>query len=282
MVSELWVRDPSGGEHRLASEVGDRSGAEGFAWTPDDEIVYPVRSTEHLNLWRVPASGGLPRQVTIGPGNNFHPIVSPDGRYLVFASDRAGSIRLWRMPLSGGNAVALTSGHEEVRPSMAGEGRWIVYQQGHGWGRHTVWKVPTAGGEAVEVVHSSAIRPAVSPDEKMIAYFAMDGRGWYIAVMSLFGGPPLHTFPIPAIGSRVLRWMPDGRGLAYVDDRDDVSNIWLQRIDGGPPLQLARFTGGDIVAFDWSPDGRQLAYLRVTRSSDVVRLRNAVRPKALQ
>jgi Tol biopolymer transport system component len=64
--------------------------------------------------------------------------------------------------------------------------------------------------------------------------------------------------------------VPGGWGLAYVDSRGGVSNIWVQPLDGSPPLQLSDFKDERIDSFDWSPDGRYLAVVRSIETSDVV------------
>jgi Tol biopolymer transport system component len=274
-LSGLWLRDESGHERLLASEVGDRTGAEGFSWTPDGDIVYAARSGAHLNLWRASARGGPPRQLTVDAGNNFHPCVSSDGRTMVFASDRSGAIGLWRMVLDGSGVAPLTYGREAVRPSVSPDGSWVAYQEGHGWVGSSLWKVPAEGGKGIPLTEQGlSIRPAVSPDGRLVAYFEMDAQDWRLAVIPSAGGPPLAKFAIPATGSRVVRWTPDGKGLAYIDDRDDSARLLVQRLDGGPPAELTTFPPGEVVTFGWSPDGRQLAYVRETRSSDVVRLQN--------
>lgn len=107
----------------------------------------------------------------------------------------------------------------------------------------------------------------------MIAYYSMDDTTWSLAVMPSNGTALPRKYALPPTGSRVLRWTRGGTGIVYVDDRDHESTLLLQRLDGGAPETLTRFHASDVVAFDWSPDGRDLAYVRVSKSSDVIRLR---------
>lgn len=272
-LSELWVRTASGHERMVASEIGDRTGAEGFSWTPEGRIVYAARSGGDINLWSVLPDATDRRQLTVDAGNNFHPAVSIDGRSVVFTSDRSGTLALWKMEPDGSHPVRLTAGRDEVRPALAPNGRWIVYQEGHGWVNTTLARISIDGGDPTRLTTTMSLRPAVSPDGESIAFYSMDDDGWSLALISPNGGPPAKKYAIPATGSRVMRWTPDGSGLAYIDDRDDESTVRLQRLDGSPSEPLTTLHGGDVVAFDWSPDGRYLAYVRVTRSSDVVRLR---------
>src|SRR3954463_3734862 len=61
-------------------------------------------------IWIVSTSGETaPQQFTSGPGLDFAPRWSPDGKWLAFVSTRRGHSQLWIMSSTGGEAEALTS-----------------------------------------------------------------------------------------------------------------------------------------------------------------------------
>jgi TolB protein len=64
----------------------------GVAFRPDGGIVYTKRVTGSQDIWSVDPNGENNRQLTTRSGSNFHPTVSPDGKTIVFTSDRAGSL----------------------------------------------------------------------------------------------------------------------------------------------------------------------------------------------
>jgi len=71
------------------------------SWSSDGDWIYFTsnRATPHskLQIWKIPASGGNPRQVTFdGLTGSLEPFASPDGRFLYFKRDD----RLWRRDLS--------------------------------------------------------------------------------------------------------------------------------------------------------------------------------------
>jgi len=72
----------------------------GVDWTPDGRsLVYSAVVGNHMQLFIVPASGGMPRQLTADSANLLHPQVSPDGRFI--AATRIMQERaIWRLELS--------------------------------------------------------------------------------------------------------------------------------------------------------------------------------------
>ncbi len=86
--------------------------------SPDGKQVVYVVGTVDLDankipssLWLAPADGkGQPRQLTNAPGKkDRHPRWSPDGRRILFESNRSGETQLWVIGLDGGEARQLTT-----------------------------------------------------------------------------------------------------------------------------------------------------------------------------
>jgi Tol biopolymer transport system component len=76
---------------------------EGFwpSWSADGQWIYYASDTDGTNqVWKVPAQGGKPTQITQKGGDA--PLESPDGKWLYF---RRGGI--WRVPVSGGEETTM-------------------------------------------------------------------------------------------------------------------------------------------------------------------------------
>ena len=92
------------------------------------------------------------------------------------------------------------------------------------------------------------------------------------AVIPFDGGEPVKVFdrsPTTFVEAGI-RWTPDGRALSFIDNRDGVSNVWLQPLDGSPAKQLTNFTSETIFRFAWSPDGKMFVAERGTETGDIV------------
>lgn len=279
-ISSLWVQStaqPLREARQIGSEVG---GFADMAWTPNGRLVYRSSNGGSSDLWILNADGTAPAQVTTRARAGQGLAVSPDGRYVVFASIRAGKENLWRHGLDDGGLMQLTDGDSEVFPRVTSDSRWVIYQRGAGPGKPTLWRVPIDGGNSTPVVETHAVRHDVSPDGRSVAYFYMDlmPKGdpqWRIGVASLSDGSLVTSFGIPAtLMPRVVRFTPDGRALAYIDTVGGVGNIRQQPFAGGPPRPLTRFDREALDTFAYSHDGRRIAMTRVTRISDVALIRN--------
>lgn len=245
----------------------------GLAWMPDGRIIYSTMASGRLDLWSLRSDGTGKTQLTANAGANYHPVVSSDGRYIFFSSNRAGDFNIWRMDADGNNPKQITNGGSDFYPYPSPDGQWIVYQSGGGQsGRPTLWKVSINGDHAAQMTSFNASVPVVSPDGRLIAcrYWDENGGAQKIAIISFSGGPPTKILNIPIVNWQRVRWMSDGASLTYIDTRAGVSNLWRQPIDGGAPKQLTAFKSDQIFSYDWSRDGRLLAYERGLETSDVV------------
>jgi Tol biopolymer transport system component len=222
------------------------------------------------------ADGTNQKQLTDHPQADENPVVSPDGRYVVFQSLRTGNWNMWRMDLDGSNLKQLTNGNNDNDPSITPDSRWVVYCD-RADKQTTIWKVSIDGGAPVRVVSTTqAMSPSVSPDGKELAYIDVTQKAkspFQLIVSSLETGETSRTFDIPVLASdRLLRWTPDGRGLMYLGRATGVglASLWRQSLDGGPPESFLDFKPDSIFSFAYSRDGKQLALSRGSLTRDAV------------
>ena len=287
-IYSLWLAPAGDAARAVELPTGNigalASGDDNVAWTPDGRIVYATKTSANglPEIWITDAAGGNRKQLTNG-GVNRSPAVSPDGRYVVFVSNRTGKRNLWRMDVDGNNQTRLTDGLADFSPVVSPDGQWVVYTSLSG-GRLTLWRVALAGGPPVEIKDTGASVPAVSPDGKLIAYLYADGPQTpdappsKLAVVPFAGGEPVKTFDLPAANGIIwttLRWAQDGRALLYTVNKGNVTNIWSQPLDGGPPRQVTDFKDNLMATFAWSPDGKQLVCSRGTPLRDAVLVSDA-------
>jgi Tol biopolymer transport system component len=259
---------------QITDGIGQNNGVGGLTWLPDGRVVYASRATGSQDIWLMDQDGKNQKQLTTAETRaDRYPAVSPDGRYIVFVSNRTNNSNIYRYDLGTGEQKQLTSGVGEEFPAVSTDGKWVIYTA-TGSLKHTLWKVPIDGGEPAQLTDKLSSWPDVSPDGQKIAcwYRAEPRAKWQIAVIPISGGNPEMVFDVPPTTdtSIPIRWTHDGRGISFVATRDGVSNVWNQSLDGAEPKQVTYFTSDQIHWFDWSNDGKQLACSRGKMLNDVV------------
>ena len=277
-IANLWIAPSDRASEAVQIHSGnskDLGWTLGVEWLRDGKIIYGSTASGKEDVWLMNADGSNQRQLTTNAGANFEPTVSDDGRTVVYVSKAADATqRLWKMNLDNGERAPLTDGGYDLRPDISPDGRWVVYMSIKR-DSPTLWKTPIGGGgAAVQLSDKIASVPRVSPDGRFIACFyrAQVETFSKLAVLPSDGGEPVKVFdrsPTTFVEAGI-QWTPDGRALSFIDNRDGVSNVWLQPLDGGPPKQLTNFTSETIFRFAWSPDGKMIVAERGTETGDIV------------
>ncbi|HEX8150353.1 MAG TPA: winged helix-turn-helix domain-containing protein [Pyrinomonadaceae bacterium] len=269
--TNLWVSND--GDPRHAEQVkftpGGRFGSiVGLSWTPDGRIVYASNESGNYDIWLAGAEGGGRKQLTVDALTDHSPAVSPDGGRVAFVSDRTGRQRVWVMDIDGGNQTPLSPGDVRDRPRWSPDGRWLVYTTTDS----ALWKIPAAGGEPVRLTDLDARTPAVSPDGRLVSFEHWDSETTRrsLMVVPLEGGEATQVLDVAPGGLWASQWTPDGSALRFIDERDGVSNIWLQSLDGGAPRRLTELQSGFLTDFVWSPRDERLVYASGVMVNDVV------------
>ena len=246
----LWVVGADGeaaGATRLT--LGHLDAQEGVTSLPGGRIAYVARTGETYDIWTVKEDGTEARPLTADPHLERDPAATPDGRYLVFTSDRAGSNQLFRVNADGTGLTQLTFGPARAYwPDCSPDGRWVVYAS-TSEGVTTLWKVPIEGGEPVRLTDYGAQAPVYSPDGRLLACVlpATGQRQSGVAVIPAEGGAPLKDF-------RRSRLQPDsppgalgaGRAVARLREEGEADLQPLAAAPRGRPpaqadeLQLGR------------------------------------------
>jgi TolB protein len=266
------VRLPTGNVASFFSLTGSN-----VSWTPDGKIVYVSNEGGGADIWITDPDGNNRKQLTANKAANVSPVVTADGRYIVFVLWQEGKKNVWRMNLDGSNPVQLTSGLADSFPALSPDSRWVIYTSLDGT-RPTLWRVAIDGGVPIKVTDHVATTSTVSPDGRSIAFtypessdpFAPPNR---VAIMPFEGGTPSKTFTVPQSGTVLIathRWAHDGKSIFYTATTNNVTNIWSLPLDGGPPKQVTDFKDMLLTGFAWSRDEKQLACTRGALMRDAI------------
>ncbi len=269
-TSGLWIapaHNPSAGTPVTRGTIDRHDGNNGLAITPDNRLIFVSNLSGKRDLWSVNDDGSGLKQLTDISHSDFNPVVTPDGRYIVFESRRDGPHNIWRMDADGRNPVRLTRGSFDNEPVCSLDGKWVIYVEDTGT-VPKLRKISIDGGEPIPLTDEFAQRPTISPDGKVIAYHHMDEqRKRWVVFMPAQGGRPTRRMPVPKNFGPVMQWTPAGDAIAY---KELATGLWKMPIDGTAPTQLMDLRGDRLHYFRYSYDGRWLVYASGPNMSDVI------------
>ena len=114
---ELMIVEVATGKTRLIAEAQD---VHQPSWSPHGyRIAYWGRPGEaaQRDLWTVTPSGGASVSVTNDAPTDWNPVWSPDGRALLFSSNRGGSMNLWRVRVDETSGTVVGQPEQVTTPS---------------------------------------------------------------------------------------------------------------------------------------------------------------------
>ncbi|UCD44653.1 MAG: S9 family peptidase [Candidatus Bathyarchaeota archaeon] len=212
------------------------------------------------HIWLQDLGEKNPRQFTYGAGSESYPRWSPDGKEVLFLTNREGigkndkkpTPQIYVLRADGGEARKVTDMEEGVqRPEWSPNGRSILFLS-------RVFKGEKMDGESdVKVIRRVKYR--------------FDAQGYFVEKYT-------HLFTVPAKGGKAKQlteglydvespvWSPDANRIAFVSNLDedgDISrykHIYVVPVKGGAPEVLLRWNG-TINSISWSTCRGYIAFI---------------------
>jgi TolB protein len=212
-----------------------------------DALVYFEQKGDTSSIYRQSLSSQAKTTVSSERGLNMTPAFTPDGRYLVFSSDRSGEGQnLWRKRADGAGGVTqvTTSSAFDISPSVAADGETIVFQS-HRLNNlePSVWSVNMNGGLLTQL--SDGMSPRVSPDGRRVAFVKQDSNSGRKQVWLMqIDGSGLTQLSDGSADDITPSWHPNGRYIVFASNASTTErgqphfDIYLMRADGTERTRL--------------------------------------------
>jgi len=245
------------------------------ACAPITQLAFADTAGGNPDIYVIYADGTGRTRLTLDPARDVEPAWSPDGRKVVFTSDRDGNAEIYVMNADGTTPVRLTyDATGDHTPTWSRDGRIAFVSERNG--NTEIYVMNADGTSPVNLTNHPAGDgdPAWSPDGEKIAFVSdRDGNaGIYVmnadgsgvtrlagaATSDELGGQPVHE------GVAGPAWSPDGATIAFSrvvwnPEMGPTPVIFLMTADGSEVRQLTAAEYHSDPA--WYPDGRTIAFV---------------------
>ncbi len=239
------------------------------------------------DIYTVPATGGAATRITSGTPFDGQPRFSPDGKSIVFVSDRTGSENLYLIDPDGKNLRAITRGANQayVSPDWTPDGQyvvvsrsndlWLYHRQG-GSGLRLTGQTPPAGGRGGGGnAPSNFMGASVAPDGRYIYASARTGAAGYNQMLGTTQ-VVMYDRETGELATRTLNLgtafrpavSPDGKWLAYASRKMAVTGLKLRELSSGDERWIANEIQRDDIesrgsrdllpGYSWTPDSKAI------------------------
>jgi len=181
--------------------------------------VVGVRS----DIWVVDRATGAASQFTSDPAADWGPVWSPDGRRMVFSSNRRGTLELYQKETASADApeelLLPAKGTNPVAQSWSRDGSFLLYSAFDPKTHMDLWLLRMLEARtSVPLLHSefNEEQGQISPDGRWFSYTSNESGRAEVWVQSF---PPANVkWQISSSGGGDARWRPDGKELFYIGD----------------------------------------------------------------
>ena len=196
--------------------VGTRAPYRQLALSPDSKQIALERLEPRTHTWALcllNIDTGIVSRFTFNPATNSDPVWSPDGRQIVFASDRNGRLDLYIKAVGGSEEELVYADNDRKVPECWLKDNSILFTKDLG---KSFFLLPLTGNrEPKLLLHDDFPKdePHVSPDGRWIAYDSLESGIWEIYVASF---PSMaNKRQVSTGGGGEPLWSADGRELYY-------------------------------------------------------------------
>jgi eukaryotic-like serine/threonine-protein kinase len=223
------------------------------------------------DIWIHEPARGARTRLTFDPSSNVTPTWSPDGRQILFSSNRSlssGGLYLKNADGSGPEEEVADTGADALLANVwdwSRDGKYILFAKGN-----ELWSLSRPERVAKPLLQAKwTVRNAqFSPDGRWIAYASNETGGWEIYVSPFPSG--VGKWQVSIAGGQEPRWRQDGKELFYVSAEGKMmalavtagagfkadSPVALFQTHRRPPVSLP-----DAFSYDVSGDGQKFLIL---------------------
>jgi serine/threonine protein kinase len=268
------------------SPIGNLPNLLEFRLSPDGNSVAAVLTQSHnQDLWILNIQRGRPTRFTFDPAIDAVPVWSPDGRSIVFASNRKGHFDLYLKPAdqTRNEESLYADDFDKIPSSWSPDGKFLLYNT-MAMGQtvnSNIWVLPMKGENkpfpfaqtTITVIHGGNAH--FSPNGRWVAYGSSDSGQAEIYVAPFPGPGAKQQVSINGGGSAV--WRRDGREIFYLSRSNQLMAAEVSEDGAALKIGAVQALFGPIAqlagpAYDISPEGKRILTTAAIETNALERL----------
>jgi serine/threonine protein kinase len=279
----VWF-DRSGKEISRVGSPDDGNPQNPFL-SPDGRRIAMERTINaNSDIWIMDLARGLQSRFTFEMSTEGMAVWSPDGKHIVFNSDRGGVFDFYQKPAAGSGAeeLVLSTPQNKAPVDWSRDGRFILFRSPGPTTGFDLWALPMDGDRKPFPVVQTNFEERdgqFSPDGKWIAYQSNESGRNEILIQSFPG--PGGKLQVSTNGGAQVRWRPDGKELFYIALDGQLMAVPIQLADDPPSAEVGTpvplfptHSGGAVQAVNTasyvvSPDGLRFLMDTIVNESTV-------------
>lgn len=230
--------------------------------TGNERVFYSSYRPQGWDIWKSDLLTGSIDQVTSHEALDYNPVISPDGKWIVFTSERYGNPKLFIQSLEEKSEARLLIHHESSMQDQAvisPEGNWIVFTSTHE-GQSDIYRLPfqptdtLTVDQAINLTHDKGgdFRPSFSPDGSQIVFSSdrnhpIKAHPYFVFAMTRTGD--IYSMTIDGENLKRLTtnenwdgspcYSTDGKKIFFYSGPRNSTRIFSMNLEGGDQVAIS-------------------------------------------
>jgi len=256
------------------------TGPSAVVWSPDSRtLIYSMAGS----LWRQDVGSTITEEMTAGPGYDYQPDWSADGRWVVFTRYDHDAVELWLLDLRDGRRRQLTSGRAvNLEPRFSPDGKRLAFVSTSYKGHFHIFVGRFEDGELSDVQQLTPenvsplpryyysqvdheISPVWSRDGSEILFISnrghIHGTGGFWRMKAQPGAEAREIHYEETTWKARPDFSPDGKRMVYASYLGQSwHQLWVMPSVSGDAFPIS-YGDYDNINPRWSPDGSKIAFI---------------------